>query len=166
MPDPILDLAADILRAGGPIAMTPAELATTLARLGAGPASCPPLQARSLLRRLAQDDRFILLRQGPRLLDQPGWTVMDRAAYVPVLEALDLTSPDLILLRGDVGASSGPESLEGTLRQTILRVAELPDGSGLVRAAEETRRALIRLTTLPHEAAPSTSLPPGPRPPG
>jgi hypothetical protein len=166
MPDPILDLAAEILRAGGRIAMTSAELATTLARLAVDPVPSPPLQAPSLVRRLARDDRFILLQQGPRLLDQPGWTTTDRAAYVPVLEALDLGSTELILLRGDSGAPSGPEALDGALRQTILQVAELPGGSGFVRAAEETRRALIRLTPAHRETAPSTSPPPGPPPPG
>jgi hypothetical protein len=136
MPDPTLDRAAAILRSGGRIAMTTAELAAALAdpvaladataladaaTLGDATAlaDATALGDAAVLRhaagtvavlerRLADDDRFIIFDAGAELPGLEAWDAEDRLAYAAALRQVDLPRPPLVLLRDDRDPPSQP----------------------------------------------------------
>jgi hypothetical protein len=174
MPDPTLDRAAAILRPGGPIAMTAADLARALDR------PTDPAAVAALERHLAEDPRFLVFDRGAQLPGLDAWDARDRLAYATALREVDLPRPPLVLLRPDLdpGPDSIPAlapdpapdpvlatSLTGLLRHTILELAHTPAAPRLAMAAEATRSALLRVSPTPVGTAPSTTPPPGPPPP-
>jgi hypothetical protein len=183
MPDPTLDRAAAILRPGGPIAMTAADLARALDR------PTDPAAVAALERHLAEDPRFLVLDRGAQLPGLDAWDARDRLAYATALRTVDLPRPPLVLLRPhldpapdslsarapgtapDLAPDPAPDlalatSVTGLLRHTILELAHTPAAPRLAMAAEATRSALLRVSPPPVGSAPSTTPPPGPPPPG
>jgi hypothetical protein len=162
MPDPTLDRVAAILRSGGRIAMTTADLARAL-----GPGDPTPTAAR-LERLLPEDDRFILLDAGATLPGLAAWAARDRAAYAAALRHVDLPRPPLVLLRDVVDLSGrrvgtpAATALTALLHHTVLDLATTRFAAAVAGAAEATRAALVRVTPPPERSARSTSLPPGP----
>jgi hypothetical protein len=174
MPDPTLDRAAAILRPGGPIAMTAADLARALDR------PTDPAAVAALERHLAEDPRFLVLDRGAQLPGLDAWDARDRVAYATALRTVDLPRPPLVLLRPhldpepDTVPALAPEpapdpvlapSITSLLRHTILELAHTPAAPRLAMAAEATRSALLRVSPPPVGTAPSTTPPPGPPPP-
>jgi hypothetical protein len=176
MPDPTLDRAAAILRSGGRIAMTTAELAAALGE-AAGTVTI-------LERRLADDYRFVVFDTGAELPGLEAWDPGDRLAYAAALRQVDLPRPPLVLLRddrdppghpgwpaspggpaapGEPGAPSTPaKRLSRLLRHTVIALADTRSGPLMAMAAEEACAALSRVNPPTAGAAPSTILPPGP----
>jgi hypothetical protein len=164
MPDPTLDRAAALLRSGGRIAMTTTELAHALGQ----PSDAGTVA--TLERRLADDHRFRLFDTGPGLPGLEAWHPRDRLAYAAALRQVDLPRPPLVLLRDDrdpAGAGDPPSttSLARLLHLTVLELAATRSAPTIALAAEAARAALLRVNPIPAGAAPSTTLPPGPRPP-
>jgi hypothetical protein len=184
MPDPTLDRAAALLRSGGRIAMTTAELAHALGQ----PSDAGTVA--TLERRLADDDRFHLFDTGAGLPGLEAWHPRDRLAYAAALRQVDLPRPPLVLLRDDrdpedpaglpdppdpaglshpagpaAGGPASTTSLGRLLWLTVLELAATRSAPSIALAAEEARAALLRVNPTPAGAAPSTTLPPGPRPP-
>jgi hypothetical protein len=175
MPDPTLDRAAALLRSGGRIAMTTTELAHALGQpKDAGTVA-------TLERRLADDHRFHLFDTGPGLPGLEAWNPRDRLAYAAALRQVDLPRPPLVLLRDDrdppeasdpsdpagpaAGGPASTMSLGRLLHLTVLELAATRSAPTIALAAEAARAALLRVNPIPAGAAPSTTLPPGPRPP-
>jgi hypothetical protein len=175
MPDPTLDRAAALLRSGGRIAMTTTELAHALGQ----PSDAGTVA--TLERRLADDHRFRLFDTGPGLPGLEAWHPRDRLAYAAALRQVDLPRPPLVLLSDDRDpaeagdpsdpagpAAGGPAStttLARLLHLTVLELAATRSAPTIALAAEAARAALLRVNPIPAGAAPSTTLPPGPRPP-
>jgi hypothetical protein len=173
MPDPTLDGAAAILRSGGRIAMTTAELAAALGDAGGTVAV--------LERRLTDDDRFVVFDTGAELPGLEAWDPGDRLAYAAALRQVDLPRPPLVLLRDDrdppgrPGRPASPgepgtpstmaKSLSRLLRNTVIALADTRSGPLMAMAAEEACAALSRVNPPTSGAAPSTIPPPGPPPP-
>jgi hypothetical protein len=185
MPDPTLDRAAALLRSGGRIAMTTTELARALGQ----PSDAGTVA--TLGRRLADDPRFRLFDTGAGLPGLEAWHPRDRLAYAAVLRQVDLPRPPLVLLRdepdaaeaadpaglpdpadpadpsdpSDPGGPASSTSLGRLLHLTVLELAATRSAPSIALAAEAARAALLRVNPIPAGAAPSTTLPPGPRPP-
>jgi hypothetical protein len=187
MPDPTLDRAAALLRSGGRIAMTTTELAHALGQ----PSDAGTVA--TLERRLADDHRFRLFDTGPGLPGLEAWHPRDRLAYAAALRQVDLPRPPLVLLRDDrdpaeaadpaglpdpadradlsdpagpvAGGPASTTSLGRLLHRTVLELATTRSAPSIALAAEAARAALLRVNPIPAGAAPSTTRPPGPRPP-
>lgn len=162
MTDPTLDRVAAILRSGGRIAMTTADLARAL-RPGDTTAT-----AASLERLLLEDDRFILLDAGATLPGLDAWGARDRAAYAAALRHVDLPRPPLVLLRdiadpcGQPVGAPAATAFTALLHHTVLDLATTRSAAAIANAAEATRAALARVSPPPERSARSTSPPPGP----
>jgi hypothetical protein len=147
MTDPALDLAAQILRTTGRVAMTVSELADALGTPPPQPGQEPwhGTPPADLARRLREDGRFIVIETGAALPGLEAWSAPDRLAYTAALRGLHLPGPQLVLLRSEATGTAGPVRIELLLHATLIGLLELPDAPQLATAAEEAGAALARI---------------------
>jgi hypothetical protein len=193
MPDPTLDRAAALLRSGGRIAMTTTELAHALGQpsdagtvatlerrladdhrfrlFDTGP-GLPGLEGWHPRDRLAYAAalRQVDLPRPPLVL------LRDDRDPAGATDPAGLPDPDGPAgpagpagLAGPAGPSAGgpasTTSLGRLLHLTVLELAATRSAPSIALAAEAARAALLRVNPIPAGAAPSTTVPPGPRPP-